>query len=254
MEENFPIVTLTLVFLMILVFLIFNVIVNPSKDLPLELNQTYLEEFGFSPANFTAHPYTLVTYSFLHADIFHLVGNISMLLGVGIIAESVLKKFYFLATFLVSSNTAVIFFIASFKLIPQLQAGYLIGASGGIFGLLAVAAIARPMDGIPIALAIVSFFPFLPLVFPSLPFTTYLVVFAITVGVMLGFFPYFIPVAFAFVVFFLSILFELILTPEVSISYLGHFGGILGGIISFYGFLVGKPKRNYPTLKELGIK
>ncbi len=110
----------------------------------------YLEfTFALTPANITAtpitlppvHPYvTLVTYQFLHADIFHLLGNMLFLAIFGDDVEEAMGPLRFIGFYLASGVLAGLAFTGSAprSMLP------LVGASGAIAGVLAAYLMFRP--------------------------------------------------------------------------------------------------------------
>ena len=81
-----------------------------------------------------------MTYQFLHADIFHLLGNMLFLAIFGDDVEEAMGSLRFVAFYLVSGIVAALAFTASspHSLLP------LIGASGAIAGVLAAYLMFRP--------------------------------------------------------------------------------------------------------------
>ena len=65
----------------------------------------YENIFGFKPAQPLS--FGLITYSFIHADLFHLFFNVVLLLLVGFSAEKIVGSKMFLATYLISANIAL---------------------------------------------------------------------------------------------------------------------------------------------------
>jgi len=89
------------------------------------------------------HPIQWVTNIFLHADIMHLLGNLLFLWAFGIIVEGKLGFFGFLAVYLAMGA----FQSASIQLLAD-PAGsrYMLGASGAIYGLMALCLIWAPRN------------------------------------------------------------------------------------------------------------
>ncbi len=90
-------------------------------------------------------PTQWLTHAFMHADVFHLLGNMIFLWGFGLIVEGKLgwKRFLVLYAVLCLVQGAIIqlvmFFIAD-------SPGSALGASGAIFGLMAIAVVWAPQN------------------------------------------------------------------------------------------------------------
>jgi membrane associated rhomboid family serine protease len=83
---------------------------------------------------------TFATYMFLHADIFHLIGNMIFLFVFGDDIEEAMGKLRFLAFYLACGIIGALFFVvsASQSAIP------LVGASGAVAGVIAAYLLLRP--------------------------------------------------------------------------------------------------------------
>lgn len=228
-KENFPIVTFALSLVILAIFLF----TYSNLDF-------YQRIFGFIPAS--PKIYTFVTYTFIHADIIHLLGNLLMLIIVGLILENTLGRFVFLSIYIASGNIAVIFDIIQRILLGVSFNIPFIGASGSIFGLIAVAALIKPMEKIPTIIVLLAFIPLAQLLF-TLPIffdTMFLIVLgALAVTVILifsSFIPHYLPVAVAITFYLISWLAMISLRLPTTVSNIGHLGGVLGGIVSFFLF------------------
>ena len=233
--EDFPEATFFLAALIIAIFLF------TKTDL------TYYENvLGFIPA----HPqiYTFITYTFIHVDFTHLFFNIVFLLIAGIAVEEYLGKIVFLSVYFSSGNIAVMFDILG-RLLSGVSFGApFVGASGAIFGVMAVAALLRPSEKIPTILALIAFLPLLEWIVLgpfSFDFTTSVLLLS-TVGivalVVVLFTPFSVPVSLAMIFFLVSWLVMLLLRLPTQVSNVGHLGGVVGGIISV--FLFGKKRKS----------
>ncbi len=105
--------------------------------------------FAMTPGNITGVPImpplvppylTLVTSQFLHADFFHLLGNMIFLAIFGDDVEEAMGSLRFIAFYLASGMVAALAFTASspHSMLP------LVGASGAIAGVLAAYLMFRP--------------------------------------------------------------------------------------------------------------
>jgi len=241
MKEDFPFMTTLLTCLMISVFLFtMNIgerILNPEAEVNLSF---YFEKFGFVPQRPTL--YSLITYTFIHADIFHLFGNLMALTAVGLVLEKHIGKIPFLSIYISSGCLAAIFDIMNRILLKLPMSFPLIGSSGSIFGLMTVAALTQPTQKIPTLLVLLSLFPFIELILPFLivqDVATFNAIFLLMVCVILLLnliIPNSIPVGLAIFFFIFSWIFSLILRLPTSISNLAHLGGAVGGILSIFIF------------------
>ena len=97
--------------------------------------ETYIDQmiylrFGFIPAEFSV--LTMFSSQFLHGDMFHLIGNMVILVLVGLTVEQLLGSFNFLLFYLLSGAVAS----ATYGLVHLGSPVTLIGASGAISGLM----------------------------------------------------------------------------------------------------------------------
>ncbi|MCO7225554.1 rhomboid family intramembrane serine protease [Pleionea sp. CnH1-48] len=75
---------------------------------------------------------TLISHSFLHGDIFHLIGNLLFLVLFGVAVEALYGRLHFATLYVISAITSGLFF----SLIQGTPYAPLIGASGAISGLM----------------------------------------------------------------------------------------------------------------------
>lgn len=97
--------------------------------------ETYIERFtylrfGFIPADFSF--LTMFSSQFLHGDVFHLIGNMVILILIGLTVEQLLGSFNFLLFYLLSGAIGA----AVYGLVHLGSPVTLIGASGAISGLM----------------------------------------------------------------------------------------------------------------------
>lgn len=241
MKEEFPFMTTFLTCLMIAVFIfttsIGERIFNPKAESKLNY---YFEKFGFVPQkpNF----YSIITYTFLHADIFHLFGNLIALIIVGLAIEKHIGKIPFLSIYISSGSMAVIFDVINRVLLNIPKSFPLVGSSGSIFGLMAVAALTKPMEKIPTLLVLLSFFPFLQFIFPFFAvqdIIVFNVIFLLTICILFliaWILPTSIPIAVGIYLFIISWIASLVLRLPTSVSNLAHLGGTIGGLLGLFVF------------------
>ena len=128
--KRFPFVTFLLVALNVLAF-----------RLELETGgRLACNAYGLIPAHFS--PATLVTSLFLHdpGNLLHLAGNMAFLAVFGILVEGALGSFTFLGLYLFAGVAGGFAHV----MVSPAAIDPLVGASGAIFGVLAVAAVLRP--------------------------------------------------------------------------------------------------------------
>lgn len=146
--------------------------------------------YGFSDQNMLERPYVFFTSIFLHAGIEHLLANLFVLVFFGLAVEKELGSARTLAIFLLGAVAGDMLSLAVYPF-DALS----VGASAGIFALIGVGMLVRPLD--------LSFYPLIlpiPLLFLGIAYTVYNIY---------GF-------------FFL---------PESNISYISHFGGLFIGLV-----------------------
>ncbi len=161
--------------------------------------------YGFSGANLLARPYVLVTSIFLHAGIEHLLANLLVLVFFGFAVEKELGAPKTLAIFL---GGAVAGDLLSLAVYPF--GAVSVGASAGIFALIGVGMLVRPLD--------MSFYP---LVMP-------------------------VPLLFLGIAYALYNIYGFFFLPESDISYIAHFGGLFVGLV--VGFAKTGMKKGMRTL------
>lgn len=156
-------------------------------------DQTVYDAYGFSLNNFLTKPYVAITSIFLHGSIDHLLSNILVLIFFGMAVESELG----------AAKTGLIFFLGAFagdilSAIVYSPDTIGVGASAGIFALIGVGMLVRPVD--------LSFYP---LVVP-------------------------IPLAMLGLAYALYNTYGFIANIDPEVSYIAHFGGLFVGLL--FGF------------------
>ncbi len=106
--------------------------------------------------------YQLITFQFLHGGFWHLLGNMIGLYFFGRAVESMLGSRGMLALYLVSGTVGGLLQMALGFAFPQLFGAAVVGASAGVFGLIAAFAVNAPDDPITLLL-----FFILPVTFPA---------------------------------------------------------------------------------------
>jgi len=165
----------------------------------------FYSHYGFSGANLLARPYVLLTSIFLHAGIEHLLANLLVLAFFCMAVEKELGSLKTLGIFFAGAVAGDLLSLAVYPF-----DAVSVGASAGIFALVGVGMLVRPLD--------LSFYPMImpiPLLFLGIAYALYNVY---------GF-------------FFL---------PESGISYIAHFGGLFVGLAA--GFAKTGMKKGMRTL------
>jgi uncharacterized protein len=150
----------------------------------------FYNTYGFSGDNMLARPYVFVTSIFMHGSLEHLLANVFVLLFFGLAVESELgwRKMTVIFFLGAAAGDLLSLFVYPFDSIA-------VGASAGIFALIGVGMLVRPVD--------MSFYP---LILP-------------------------IPLALLGIAYILFNAYEFIFMPTVNISYIAHFGGFFVGIV-----------------------
>lgn len=150
----------------------------------------FYEMFGFSGGNLLSRPYVLISSIFIHGSLIHLLSNIFVWIFFGLAVEDELGKgrmllIFFLGAF-AGDLLSLIFY--SFDTIS-------VGASAGIFALIGVGMLVRPLD--------LSFYP---LIIP-------------------------LPLAFLGMAYALFNVYGFLFNIDPQTSYIGHFGGLVIGFL-----------------------
>lgn len=142
-----PPLTLTLALVLIAIFLVMRFVLSPSEQEEIFLR------FGFIPAIFLAWLdgqapagpalWPLLSHLFLHLDGFHLLTNVGFLLAFASPVERQIGWLGFLAMFLVCGVAGALTQVWV-TIDPATREAVLIGASGGIFGLVGAALLLAP--------------------------------------------------------------------------------------------------------------
>lgn len=93
---------------------------------------------ALNPAFVAARPWTLITHMFVHYDISHLLVNMIVLFFFGTMLEQRVGESKFLQIFIISGLVAAIGQMAA---VPT---GYMMGASGALFGVMGCLAVIAP--------------------------------------------------------------------------------------------------------------
>jgi membrane associated rhomboid family serine protease len=137
-------------------------------------------------------PWRYITFQFLHGDLFHILFNMIGLYFLGMYLERAWGTRRFLVFYLVCGVISGLTHVALTYLFHQSPNNYLIGASGGVYAVIAACAI----------------------LFPN-------------IQLILMFFP--VPIRFAALLFFLIAFLSILSGDGGGISHAAHFGGMVAG-------------------------
>lgn len=93
-------------------------------------------------------PWSLLTYMFVHAGVWHLVWNMIALYGFGKIFMNFYSSRHFIGIYLLGGLSGAIFYVASYNLFPYfaplLGSSHLVGASAAVIAIIVAAAVRSP--------------------------------------------------------------------------------------------------------------
>ena len=99
-------------------------------------NTFYIDWLQLSPnlETFITRPWTLLTYSFIHSDIFHLIWNMVLLFYAGRFLLNLFKDSIFINNYFLGVISGGLIFICSYALFPVFDRTYppMIGSSAGV--------------------------------------------------------------------------------------------------------------------------
>jgi membrane associated rhomboid family serine protease len=205
----------------------------------------YESLLGFIPKS--PRIYSAITYALVHDSMSHLFFNLVFLFIAGLAIEETLGKWNFLFVFIFSAFVAV-----PFDILGRLLTGIsfktpFIGASGGIFGLLALASIIKSNERIPtvlnILLLIALIANFQPMISwllsagsafgPQITVMAGAMIFIAVCSILL-LMPGFPSIPIALLIFLINALMIVLSDYSTATSNVGHLGGVIGGIISLF--------------------
>lgn len=132
-------VTEKLIALNVLVFILFFLIRTIGFLFQVDLDVTQWFVFSKEPVDFIFKPWSIITYSFIHGGIWHILSNMLILYFSGIFflnyfSPKKLLNYYFLGVII-----GALVYMLSYNLFPAFQGtskSYLIGASAGVMAVL----------------------------------------------------------------------------------------------------------------------
>ena len=108
------------------------------------IGSIYINAFQFNPYYLFTRPWTLVTYIFLHAGLFHLFFNMLVLYFFGTVLESRAGNRQLLAIFFTAGILSAIGYTFLSRPIFDIAPGPMVGASGAIYGVFAALTMLEP--------------------------------------------------------------------------------------------------------------
>ena len=142
-------IAIKLIVINVVVFLLFNLI-----PWIVQIDNVVLTQWFFLPSdisNFITQPWSLITYNFLHRDVWHLLWN---MLYLYIFSRFILNLFTdkrLLTVYLLGGMVGGLLFVAAYNVLPAFQGkGYLIGASAAVNAIIVFIAAYTPQQSIRI--------------------------------------------------------------------------------------------------------
>jgi membrane associated rhomboid family serine protease len=125
----------------VLVVMFVNVLVFIATSLKSDL----IYDLHLVPATFTSEPWTIVTSLFVHADLFHILGNMVTLYFFGTYLTTLVGETKFLATYFLGGLLGNVFYVL-YALYAPWGDSYIgvVGASGAVFAIGGALAVLRP--------------------------------------------------------------------------------------------------------------
>jgi len=171
----------------------------------------FTEIFSLTPSIvFSGHYYQFVTYMFLHGNLIHIVFNMFVFAIFGFPLELTLGRRRFLAVYIISGIGSAVFYILMMMLMMGGMDIGLLGASGGVFGVLAAYAFKYPRQWVYI----------------------------------FGLFP--LPAAVLIVFLLIEETFLGVLSLQPGIANFGHVGGIITGLLIMVYWRLREERRRIP--------
>jgi len=125
----------------VLVVIFVNVLVFIATSLKSDL----IYDLHLVPATFTSEPWTIATSLFVHADLFHILGNMVTLYFFGTYLTTLVGETKFLATYFLGGLLGNVFYVL-YALYAPWGDSYIgvVGASGAVFAIGGALAVLRP--------------------------------------------------------------------------------------------------------------
>jgi membrane associated rhomboid family serine protease len=104
--------------------------------------------FPASFSRFIIHPWTIITYAFLHADAFHILFNMFAFYFFGDVLQSMIGRKHILPVFVMGSIGGALVFMIAFNVFPffstAINSATLVGASAGVMAIVIAATTLTP--------------------------------------------------------------------------------------------------------------
>ncbi len=124
--------------------IIFLCIISFFIEMVPGIGALYVSAFQFDPSSIITRPWTLVTYIFLHTDIWHLFFNMLVLYFFGTALERRVGNKQLLGVFFTAGILSAIGYTFLSRPIFNIYPGPMIGASGAIYGVFAALTVLEP--------------------------------------------------------------------------------------------------------------
>lgn len=124
--------------------IIFLCIVSFFLEMVPGIGPLYIDTFQFDPNHIFTRPWTLVTYIFLHAGLWHLFFNMIVLYFFGTALERRVGNKQLLGIFFTAGILSAIGYTFLSRPIFNIYPGPMIGASGAIYGVFAALTVLEP--------------------------------------------------------------------------------------------------------------
>jgi membrane associated rhomboid family serine protease len=130
--------TTKLIFWNILLFVIPEVVFALLKLFKIDITYSYFISLSNDPLSLLTKPWTIISYSFFHANIFHILFNLLILNFVGKLFVTFFTQKQLLSLYILGGVFGGVIYILSYAFFPLLttQNALLIGASGSIMAIL----------------------------------------------------------------------------------------------------------------------
>jgi membrane associated rhomboid family serine protease len=130
--------TTKLIFWNILLFVIPEVVFALLKLFKIDISYYYFISLSNDPLSLLTKPWTIISYSFFHANIFHILFNLLILNFVGKLFTTFFTQKQLLSLYVLGGVFGGVIYILSYAFFPLLatQNALLIGASGSIMAIL----------------------------------------------------------------------------------------------------------------------
>jgi len=149
-QKNNTLIQLILINVVVFVVVsLVNVILHIAGLKEFAFITTYFLEMPLAVQDFIFKPWTLITYFFLHEEIFHILGNMLMLYYFGKLINEYLGHKRVVSIYILGGITAGIFALLIFNTIPYFHShpsfyGNMLGASGAVYAVVVAAAVLLP--------------------------------------------------------------------------------------------------------------